>query len=230
MRKTLSAILLTFLAFLAAGCGSSDKKGGKAGEQEAEQTFVTEESLEYTELKKVQLPCDKDLLYNAWKQIGVVELQRKKVLDYDSHTPTLFLSTDLDKDGNPEVLLRSEPPYAAIYTFVKDSLQLITYVDQAQMGLAITPDGTILRNGIGAGGSTVSEFIRLEDSQPAATGAVRETFNIQNGAMVSGGTQYMLMTDSALAKVSKEEFEKVAPQQNGTYLEDIDGWEDFRKP
>jgi hypothetical protein len=39
-----------------------------------------------------------------------------------------------------------------------------------------------------------------------------------------------LRRDTATVKVSKEEYEKVAPKKNGTYLEDIDGWEDFRKP
>lgn len=230
MRKTLSTIFLTSLAVLMIGCNFKKQKDDKKNGQETEQAFVTDESLEYTELKKVPLPCDKDLLYIAWKQIGTVELQRKKVLDYESHTPTLFLSTDLDKDGNPEILLRSEPPYAAIYTFKEDSLKLITYVDQAQLGLAITPEGTILRNGIGANGSTISEFIQLENSEMSASGATRETFVIKGNTMVSGDTQYLLQTDSALVKVSKEEYEQVAPQQNGTYLEDIDGWDDFRKP
>ena len=230
MRKTLFMIFLASFALMMTGCNRSKLKDGKQGEKESEQMFMTEGDLEYTELKKMPLPCDKDSLYNAWKQIGIIELQRKKVLDYKQHTPTLFLSTDLDNDGNYEVLLRSEPPYAAIYTFVNDSLQLITYVDQAQLGLAITQEGIILRNGIGANGSTVSEFIKLENSKIAASGASRETFTIKNGAMVSGGMQYMLCADSGMVKVSKEEYESVAPQQNGTYLEDIDGWEDFRKP
>lgn len=230
MRKTLFTIFLASFALMMIGCGSSKSKDGKKGEQESEQMFVTEESLEYTELKKMPLPCEKDLLYNAWKQIGIIELQRKKVLDYKLNTPILFLSTDLDEDGNSEVLLRGEPPYAAIYTFVGDSLNLITFVDQAQMGLAITQEGIIIRNGIGANGSTVSEFIKLENSEIAASGAIRETFFIKDGAMVSGGKQYVLRADSGMVKVSKDEYESVAPQQNGTYLEDIDGWEDFRQP
>ena len=178
----------------------------------------------------MQLPCAKDSLYNEWKQIGVIELQRKKTLDYKQHTPLLYLSTDLDDDGNPEVLLRGEPPYAAIYTFIKDSLKLLTYVDQAEMGLAITPDGTIIRNGMGSNGSSVSEFIRLEESKIAASGAIRETFVIKDGSMTSGGMKYMLKNDSTLVEVSKDEYLKVAPQQEGTYLDEIDGWEDFRKP
>ena len=40
----------------------------------------------------------------------------------------------------------------------------------------------------------------------------------------------MLQNDSTITKVSKEEYQKVAPTQTGTYIEDIDGWEDFRKP
>lgn len=217
-------------AMMMTGCGSSKEKGDKKAKPEEEQMLVTEESLEYTELKKVPLPCAKDSLYNAWKQIGVIELQRKKTLDYKVHTPLLYLSTDLDEDGNPEVILRGEPPYAAIFTMIKDSLKLITFVDQTEMGLAVTPDGTILRNGRGQDGSTVSEFIKLENSREVASGAIRETFAIKNNKMVSGATHYMLKTDSALADVSKEAYEKVAPQQAGTFLEELDGWEDFRKP
>ena len=230
MRKTLFMICLAAFAMMTVGCDSSKTKDGKESKPEEEQAFADEADFEFTELKKVQLPCSKDSLYYAWKCIGVVDLQRKKTLDYKQHTPTLFLSTDLDDDGNPEVLLRGEPPYAAIYTFTKDSLHLVTFVNQAAMGLAITPDGTIIRNGIGTGGSTLSEFIRLEKSKEAASGAIRETFVIKDGTMVSGGMHYMLKNDTAMVEVSKEEYEKVAPQQAGTYLEDIDGWEDFRKP
>lgn len=230
MRKTLSTIFLVSAALLMICCGSSESKDGKEGGKEAEQPFITEEELEYTELKKVPLPCSKEMLYTAWKQIGVIDLQRKKTLDYKQNTPTLFISTDLDEDGNAEVLLRSEPPYAAIYSFKKDTLQLITFIDQVEMGLAITQDGAILRNGRGQNGSYVSEFIWLKDSEIASTGTQSETFVIKDNTMVSGGMQYMLKADSAMVKVSKEEYLQVAPQSEGTFLEDIDGWEDFRKP
>lgn len=230
MRKILSTILLAAFAGMMIGCSFSKSKNGKGKGTETEQILVTEESVEYTELTKVPLPCPKEDLYTAWKQIGVIELQRRKSLDYKQHTPILFISTDLDEDGNPEVLLRGEPPYAAIYSFVKDSLRLITFADRAEMGLAITPDGTIIRNGMGSNGSSVSEFIRLEDSKIAASGAIRETFVIKDGSMTSGGMKYMLKNDSALVEVSKDEYLKVAPQQEGTYLDELDGWEDFRKP
>ena len=98
------------------------------------------------------------------------------------------------------------------------------------MGLAITQDGAIIRNGIGFNGSSVSEFIKLENSTIAASGAARETFVIKDGKMVSGSTKYMLQNDSTTVEVKKEEYQRVAPQQDGTYLEEIDGWEDFRKP
>ena len=98
------------------------------------------------------------------------------------------------------------------------------------MGLAITPEGIILRNGVGNNGSSISEFIRLKDSKNETSGAIRESFVIKDGVMVSGGTKYMLQNDSALVEVSKDEYLAVAPQQEGTYLEDIEGWEDFRKP
>ena len=230
MGKILSTILLGTLALLMTGCSKKESKDGKKSGQDAGQSFVTEESMEYVELKKVPLPCDKDLLYNAWKQIGVIELQRKKMLDYRANTPTLYISTDLDEDGNTDVLLRGVPPYAAIYTCIGDSVKLITCVEQSRQGLAITPEGIILRNGVAADGSTVSEFIRLENGEVTARGSVNETFTIENNTMVSAGKQYSLFVDSAMVKVSKDEYEKVAPQQNGTYLEDIDGWEDFRTP
>ena len=226
MKKKLFTIFAAAACMLTAGCSSSETKDG----QDPEQTEMTEDGLEETELKKVPLPCDKEVLYAAWKRIGVIELARKKSLDYRQHTPLLYLSTDLDQDGNPEVLLRGEPPYAAIYTFVKDSLHLITFADHTDMGYAITPDGVILRNGIGAKGSSITEFIRLEKSQVAQTGAARETFVIEGNTMTSGGTQYMLQADTTMVEVAKDDYLKVAPASEGTYLEDIDGWEDFRKP
>ena len=230
MRKTLSTIILTTACIMVAGCKGSEQKDEKQGKPETEQAFTSEAEPEYTELKKVPLPCDKEKLYYAWKQIGVIELQRKKTIDYRQNTASLYISTDLDEDGNPEIILRGEPPYAAIYTFLKDTLNLITFVDQPQMGLAITQDGVIIRNGIGANGSTISEFIRLKNSQKDASGAIREKFEIKNNEMVSVGTEYVLWKDSAMVKVTKAEYLEAAPQGEGSFLEDIDGWEDFRKP
>lgn len=230
MRRILSTIVLASAALLLASCGSSQTKKSEKNGTEAEAGIMTDESHVYTELKKMPLPCSKELLYAAWKQIGENEASRGKALDYRQNSPVFFISTDLDEDGNPEVLLRSEPPYAAIFTFLQDSLQLITYVEHPQVGLGITPDGCIVRNGTGGGNAYFSEFIRLENSEVAAKGMTRETFSIQDNAMRSDGTEYMLQTDTAKAKVSKEEYQKVAPAQSGTYLEDIEGWEDFRKP
>lgn len=230
MRKFLPAILFASSALLFIGCSLSKPQDNKESEPENEQPFMVEEELEYTELAKVALPCSKEMLYNAWKQIGVIEGARKRILDYKQHTPTLFLSTDLDKDGNPEVLLRGEPPYAAIFSFVKDSLHLITCVNRTEVGLGITPDGAIVRNSSDHGGASVSEFIQLKESHVVATGATHETFVIKDNALVSNGKKYMLQGDSAMVEVSKDEYLQLAPQQEGTYLEDIDGWEDFRKP
>ena len=230
MRKPLFTICLATLALMMTSCDSKKKTDSKKNESQTEQTFVIEEDTEFTELTKADLPCSKEELYIAWKQIGVVDTQKKKNLDYRQHTPALFISTDLDKDGVAEVLLRGEPPYAAIFTFKKDSVHLITFVDHREMGLAITPDGTIMRNGIGSKGSSISEFFKLENSEIAASGLIRESFDIKEGQVVSGGTQFMLKTDTALVEVSKEEYFQVAPQQSGTYLEDIEGWDDFRKP
>lgn len=230
MKGILFCIFVTSAGLFMAGCNSSDTKDDKENGNDTETSFMTEAGPEYTELAKVPLPCSKELLYTEWRQIGIVDTQRKKALDYKQHTPTLFISTDLDKDGNPEILLRGEPPYAAIYTYVMDSLQLITYVDDAKMGLAITQDGTIQRNSTDHNGSSVSEFIKLKDSQADVSGSIRETFVIQDNAVVSGGTKYLLLVDSAMVEVSKERFQQVAPEHDGTFLEDIDGWEDFRKP
>lgn len=230
MRKILSTIFLVSATLLTIGCNSSLKKDAKSNDANSEASIMTDEGLEYTELKKVPLPCSKELLYNAWKQIGAIEISRGKSLDYKQNTPALYISTDLDEDGNPEILLRSQPPYAAIFTVIEDSIRLITCVEHAQIGIGITPDGVIVRNGSHRKDSFVSEFIRLENSQIAASGMARESFSTQDNKMVSTGIEYMLLKDSAMVKVNKEEYQNVAPKQNGTYLEDIEGWEDFRKP
>jgi len=227
MRKILSAIVLASVTLLPSGC---DFVQTKDTEKSDTTSVITEEVLEYTELKKVPLPCSKELFYNAWRQIGTIEVARGKKLDYKQNTPALFISTDLDEDGNPEILLRSQPPYAAIFTVIEDSIRLITYVEHAQIGLGITPDGVIIRNGSNPDGSFLSEFIKLENSQIATAGETRETFAIQGNEMLSAGTEYKLLKDSVMVKVNKEEYLKAAPKQNGTYLEDIEGWEDFRKP
>ena len=230
MRKILPTIVWATAMLLPTGCDLLQTKDAKKDDAGSETSIMINEAPEYTKLKQVPLPCTKEVLYNAWKQIGAIESSRGKTLDYKQNTPSLFISTDLDEDGNPEVLLRSEPPYAAIFTFIEDSLRLITYVEHAQIGLGITPDGVIVRNGSNRDNSFLSEFIKLENSQIAAKGVSRETFSTQGNEMVSSGTEYMLLKDSVMAKASKEEYLKVAPKQDGTYLEDIDGWEDFRKP
>ena len=227
MRRILSSIFLTSIALFMASCGSSQTRND---ENSSEANIMNEEGLEYTELTKVPLPCSKEMLYTAWKQIGVIETSRRKSLDYKQHTPTLFISADLDKDGSPEILLRGEEPYAAIYTYLQDSLQLITFVDNPHIGLGITPDGVILRNGTDHSGASFSDFIKLKDSQVATSGGIRETFVIEKNEMISGKVQYFLKNDTSTVKVSAEEYKQVAPDQNGTFLEDIDGWEDFRKP
>ena len=230
MGKILSTIFLASATFLLTGCNASKEKGNEKDNQKTETSLMTEENQEYTELSKVPLPCSKEDLSAAWKRIGVIETQRRKALDYKQHLPMLFKSTDLDKDDNPEILLRGEPPYAAIFTYANDSLQLITFIDNAEKGFAITQDGVILRNGIGHNHASISEFILLENSQIASSGAICESFDIKDNVLVSGGIRYLLQTDSAMVDVSKEEYQQVAPQQEGTYLEDIDGWEDFRTP
>ena len=230
MRKILSSIFLASVFLLPTSCDLLQTKDTNKNDANTEKSIVDDEYLEYTELKKVPLPCAKELLYNAWKQIGVIEVSRGKKLDYKQNTPALFISTDLDEDGNPEILLRGEPPYAAIFSVVEDSIQLITYVEHARIGLSITPDGVIIRNGSIRDGSFLSEFIKLENSQIAAAGESLETFSIEGNEWVSNSTEYKLLKDSVMAKANKEEYLKAAPKQNGTYLEDIEGWEDFRKP
>lgn len=230
MGKILSNIFLASATLFLVGCGLSQTKDTGKNETGSETGTTTEEGLEYTELTKVSLPCSKEILYTAWKQIGVIEISRRKSLDYKQHTPTLFISADLDKDGFPEILLRGEEPYAAIFSYAQDSLQLITFVDNPHIGLGITPEGVILRNGTDHDGASVSRFIKLENSKIAASGEIRETFVIEKNEMISGNIQYLLKIDSTTVKVSAEEYQQVAPDQNGTFLEDIDGWEDFRKP
>lgn len=230
MRKTLFTIFLTSAAIFMASCGGSKTNDAEKSDAESEAIFVVEEGQEYTELTKVPLPCSKEELSAAWKKIGHIEASKGKGLDYKQHLPELFISTDLDGDGCPEVLLRGESPYAAIFTFAKDSLQLITFVDHAQIGLGITPDGIIVRSGTQRGGAFSSQFLKLTQSQISAVGETHETFSIQGNAMVSTGTKYFLQGDSAMVEVSQEAYQEVAPKQSATYLEDIEDWEDFRKP
>ena len=93
MRRHLIMIFLATTAMFLTSCSSSDKKSGKQSEQETEQTLALDESPIYTELTKVPLPCSKDSLYYAWKEIGVIDVAKKKSLDYRQHTPTLFISS-----------------------------------------------------------------------------------------------------------------------------------------
>lgn len=230
MRKILSSIVMASAVLLTIGCSPSQDKGKEKDGADAKTSIMTDEDLEYTELAKVELPCSKEILYTAWKEIGTIEGVRRKTLDYKQNTPSLFISTDLDKDGAPEILLRNESTYAAIFSFVEDSLRLITFVDSPYIGLGITPDGVIMRSGTDRNGSSFTQFIRLKNSQIAAIGETRETFTIKDNEMISGGTKYLLQTDSVMLEVSQEEYKQAAPEQEGTYLEDIDGWEDFRKP
>ncbi len=230
MRKILSTIVLASAAFLPTGCGSSQTQDAEKNDAETGAIIQTDEGLEMVELSKVPLPCTKEKIYAAWKQIGRIEGKKGKMLDYGQTPLTLFISTDLDGDETPEILLRGEAPCAAIFTYAKDSLQLITFVDHPRLGLGVTPDGYIMRSGSNRDGSFFSEFIKLDKGKVVAAGEAHETFSIQNNEMVSTGTEYALRRDTATVKVSKEEYEKVAPKKNGTYLEDIDGWEDFRKP
>ena len=228
MKRILSSIFLVSATLFLTNCGSSKTKDNEKNGNEA--SIITEEDLEYTELTKVPLPCSKEMLYTAWKQIGVIEVSRRKSLDYKQHTPTLFISADLDKDGSPEIILRGEEPYAAIYAYTQDTLQLITFVDNPHIGLAITQEGDIMRNGTDHDGASISHFIKLKDSQIAVSGEMRETFVIEKNEMISGKVQYLLKADSGMVKITADEYQQVAPEQNGTFLEDIDGWEDFRKP
>lgn len=230
MRRILSSIFVASVTLFLTGCDFSQTNEDEKNGNNSEANIMTEEGLEYTELTKVPLPCSKELISTAWKQIGAIETSRRKSLDYKQHTPTLFISADLDKDGSPEILLRGEEPYAAIFAYNKDSLQLITFVNNPHIGLGITPDGVILRNGTDHNGTSFSHFIKLKNSKVAVSGEIRETFVIEKNEMISGEVQYFLKTNDTEVKVSAEEYKQVAPEQNGTFLEDIDGWEDFRKP
>lgn len=230
MKKILFAIVMASVALLPIGCDSSQTKDAGKNDADSTASIMTDDDLEYTELVKVPLPCTKEELSAAWKQISCGnEAHKGKALNYKEHTPIFFISTDLDGDDKAEVLMRGESPYAAIYSYVKDSLYLITFVDHAQIGLGITPGGVIVRSGSNRSGS-FSQFIKLENSLPATKGECRETFSIQGNEMVSADIQYFLETDSAMVKVSKEKYQNVAPHQDATFFEDIDGWEDFRKP
>ena len=121
MRSILYCIFLASATMMLNACGSSEKKSSEKKGNDSITSTIINEDITYTELSTMPLPCSKEKLYTAWKQIGVIEAIRKKNLDYKQHTPVFFISTDLDKDGNCEVLLRGEPPYAAIFSYLKDS-------------------------------------------------------------------------------------------------------------
>lgn len=230
MKLIHASIVLASAALLMAGCGPQ-----QAGEEEkntaaAEEDIMKEEGFSFVELDPQPLPCSKEKLQAAWKQIGVIEKPRMKPLDYRQHTPTHFISTDLDKDGNIEVLLHGEEPYAAIFSCLKDSLHLITFVEHPKLGLGITQDGVVMRSGTNSKGAFVTQFIKLKNSQIVSTGESQETFTIHGSEMVSGGMHYMLQGDTSLVEVSKQEYEQMLPNQEVTYFETLDGWEDFRKP
>ena len=87
-----------------------------------------------------------------------------------------------------------------------------------------------MRSGASSKGDFMMQFIKLKDSKIAASGAVKEAFTLKGNEMVSEGMHYMLQVDSALVEVTKEEYEQVLPNQEATYFEDLEGWEDFRKP
>ena len=231
MKRILYALVLASASMLPLGCDSTRTNGNGKGYDESATTAPADEALELTELTKASLPCSKEMLSVAWKQIEApADTRRGKALDYKQHSPTLFLSADLDGDDIPEILLRGESPYAAVFSYAADTLHLITFVDHAQNGLGVTPEGAIVRSGSSRDGSLVSQFIRLDGSLPAATGESREKFSILGGKMVSSGVRYYLQGDSAMAEVSQEEYQESAPRQGVTFFEDIEGWEDFRKP
>lgn len=230
MKLVHTSVIFATAALLMAGCDLKQANDKENTEPTEEETLMAEEGFTFVELVPKPLPCSKEAIQAAWKQIGTVERPHTKTIDYRQNTPTLFISTDLDKDGNTEVLLRGTEPYAAIFSFLDDSLHLITFVDQFKMGLGITSDGVIMRSGASSKGDFMMQFIKLKDSKTAASGAVKEAFTLKGNEMVSEGMHYMLQTDSALSEVTKEEYEQVLPNQEATYFEDLEGWEDFRKP
>lgn len=230
MRKILFTVVLAPSVMLLAGCNFLQTQDAEKSDTGTETTVMADAGQKTVELSKVPLPCSKEMLSAAWKRIGCIDGKRGKELDYGQNSPTLFLSTNLDGDSCPEILLRGEPPHAAIFSFLNDSLQLVTFVNHRQLGISIVPEGVIVRSGSREDGSIFSEFIKLKKSEIAASGEMHETFSIKDGKMVSAGIQYMLLRDTSLVKVSREEYEKVASSQAATYIDEIDGWEDFRKP
>ena len=230
MKLVYASVILATAALFMAGCDAKQATDKEKTEITEEESLMQDDGFNFVELAQKPLPCSKETLQAAWKKIGTVEKPHTKTIDYRQNTPTLFISTDLDKDGNTEVLLRGKEPYAAIFSFVDDSLHLITFVDQFKMGLGITSDGVIMRSGASSKGDYMMQFIKLENSQIAAAGAAKESFSLQGSEMVSDGMHYLLQVDSALVEVTKDKYEQVIPNQEATYFEDLEGWEDFRKP
>lgn len=174
MRRILYTIVLASATLLPTSCDYFQSKEGRKNGADSLTSILTDNSMEYTELAQMPLPCSKEALSAAWKQIdGSTDVPKRKALDYKQHMPILFISSDLDGDDIPEVLLRGDAPYAAIYSYAQDTLQLITFVEHERIGLGITPDGIIVRNGSNRDGSLLSQFIRLEKSMPATRGETR---------------------------------------------------------
>ena len=230
MKLVHASVIFATAALIMTGCDVKQANDNENADPAEEETLMPDDGFTFVELAPKPLPCTKEALQAAWKQIGTVERPHTKTIDYRQNSPTLFISTDLDKDGNTEVLLRGAEPYAAIFSFVGDTLHLITFVDQFKMGLGITSDGVIMRSGASSKGDYMMQFIKLKNSVTAVSGAVKEAFSLKGKEMVSEGMHYMLQADSVLNEVTKEEFEQVLPNQEATYFENLEGWEDFRKP
>lgn len=230
MKLVHASVIFATAALIMTGCDVKQANDNENANPAEEETLMPDDGFTFVELAPRPLPCTKEALQAAWKQIGTVERPHTKTIDYRQNSPTLFISTDLDKDGNTEVLLRGAEPYAAIFSFVGDTLHLITFVDQFKMGLGITSDGVIMRSGASSKGDYMMQFIKLKNSVTAVSGAVKEAFSLKGKEMVSEGMHYMLQADSVLNEVTKEEFEQILPNQEATYFENLEGWEDFRKP
>ena len=108
MKLVHTSVIFATAALLMAGCDLKQANDKENTEPTEEETLMAEEGFTFVELVPKPLPCSKEAIQAAWKQIGTVERPHTKTIDYRQNTPTLFISTDLDKDGTSEVWL----PYA----------------------------------------------------------------------------------------------------------------------
>ena len=229
MKKLHIYTVFATAALLLAGCGQQGGEGDKQADDAVSQDTIMVAEMTSMELNVLPLPCSKEKISEAWKNIGEDDKSVAKEMDYRHSNPTFFISADLDGDELPEVILHGDAAHAAVLSYANDTLTTIAYVAHPQLGIALAEGGFVVRSGNIAPDVLLTEFVRLEKSQIVDAGMSAEKFNVKNKKFVSAGMRYQLKQGEEMVEVKKDEFLQRAPG-NLTYLDALEGWEDFRKP